>query len=203
MATSTCAVAWLVTDPEVKVFGEDAHYDTDTETISFASAGFDLPTRPARGSAEQLEISSDSRVSLSNVLFTTCPPDNVAWELSAREIDLDVNAGVGKARGVKLDFKGVPILYAPYFSFPINDERKSGFLVPDTHEPRSHGLRLDGALLPEPRAELRLDARAALHEQARHAGAQRLPLPDAEQPRRARLRVHAGRQRDARRRAAT
>jgi LPS-assembly protein len=121
----------VVTDPEVTVFGEDAHYDADTETISFASAGFDLPTRPARGSAEQLEISSDSRVSLSNVLFTTCPPDNVAWELSAREIDLDVNAGVGKARGVKLDFKGVPILYAPYFSFPINNERKSGFLIPE------------------------------------------------------------------------
>jgi LPS-assembly protein len=118
-------------DPEVTVFGEDAHYDADTETISFSSAGFDLPKRPARGSAEQLQITSESRVSLANVLFTTCPPDNVAWEISAREIDLDVNGGVGRARGVKLDFKGVPILYAPYFSFPINDERKSGFLTPD------------------------------------------------------------------------
>src|SRR5690606_2837550 len=39
--------------------------------------------------------------------------------------------GVGRARGVKLDFKGVPILYVPYFSFPINDDRKSGFLTPD------------------------------------------------------------------------
>ncbi len=121
----------VVKDPEATVFGEDAHYDVDTETISLASAGFDLPTRPARGSAEQLQISSDSRMSLSNVLCTTCPPDNVAWELSAREIDLDVNGGVGKARGVKLDFKGVPILYAPYFSFPINNNRKSGFLTPE------------------------------------------------------------------------
>lgn len=117
--------------PEVSVFGEDAHYDAETETISFASAGFDLPKRPARGSGEQLTLTSDSRMSLSNVLFTTCPADNVAWELSARDIDLDVNGGIGTARGVKLDFKGVPILYAPYFSFPINDERKSGVLTPD------------------------------------------------------------------------
>ncbi|HUQ50700.1 MAG TPA: LPS assembly protein LptD [Gammaproteobacteria bacterium] len=118
-------------DPEVTVFGEDAHYDSESETISFSAAGFDLPKRPARGSADQIEIRSDSRVSLANVLFTTCPKENVAWELSARDIELDVNGGIGKARGVKLDFKGVPILYAPYFTFPINDARKSGFLTPD------------------------------------------------------------------------
>jgi LPS-assembly protein len=116
---------------DVTAFGEDLHYDASTETISLSRAGFDLPSRPARGSAEDIRISSDSRVSLANMLFTTCPPENVSWELSAREAELDVNEGVGRARGVKLDFKGVPILYVPYFSFPINDDRKSGFLTPD------------------------------------------------------------------------
>lgn len=116
---------------DVTAFGEDLRYDDETETISLARAGFDLPKRPARGSAEDIQISSDSRVSLSSMLFTTCPPENVAWEISAREAELDVNEGVGRARGVKLDFKGVPILYVPYFTFPINDERKSGFLTPD------------------------------------------------------------------------
>lgn len=116
---------------DVTAFGEDLRYDDETETISLARAGFDLPKRPARGSAEDIEISSDSRVSLSRMLFTTCPPENVAWEISAREAELDVNEGVGRARGVKLDFKGVPILYVPYFTFPIDDQRKSGFLTPD------------------------------------------------------------------------
>jgi LPS-assembly protein len=117
--------------PDVTVFGEDAHVDANAETIEFSRAGFDLPKRPARGSAEEILIDGDSNLSLANVLFTTCPADNVAWELSARDIDLDINGGVGRARGVKLDFKGVPILYAPYFSFPINNERKSGLLTPD------------------------------------------------------------------------
>ena len=117
--------------PDVTVFGENGHYDEASETMSFSSAGFDLPKRPARGSAEHIEVASDSRMSLMNALFTTCPPENLAWELSARDIALDVNGGVGTARGVKLDFKGVPILYAPYFTFPINDARKSGFLTPD------------------------------------------------------------------------
>ncbi len=119
-----------LTGPDVLVFGEDAHYDRDSETVSFSSAGFDLPTRPARGSAGQIEVTSESRISLASMLFTTCPPENVAWEISAKSAELDVNGGVGTARGVKLDFKGVPVLYVPYFSFPINDQRKSGFLTP-------------------------------------------------------------------------
>jgi LPS-assembly protein len=118
-------------NPEVLVYGEDARYDPDAEQVSFAEAGFDIPARPARGSAQQVEVSSDSRISLMSMLFTTCPPDNVAWEISAKSAQLDVNGGVGTARGVKLDFKGVPVLYVPYFSFPINAERKSGLLTPD------------------------------------------------------------------------
>jgi LPS-assembly protein len=120
-----------VKGPEATVFGEDAHYDRAIEQISFSAAGFDLPTRPARGSAQNIEVNSDSRISLASMLFTTCPPENVAWEFSAKSAELDINGGVGRARGVKLDFKGVPVLYVPYFSFPINSERKSGFLTPD------------------------------------------------------------------------
>jgi LPS-assembly protein len=128
--------------PDVKVYGEDAQVDTKAETIRFKGAGFDLPARPARGSADDIVIQSNSTVSLANVLFTTCPVDNSAWELHARGIDLDVNGGIGTARGVKLDFKGVPILYAPYFSFPIDGRRKSGFLTPDVSERDRTGFDL-------------------------------------------------------------
>jgi LPS-assembly protein len=127
-------------NPEVLVYGEDAHYDPDAERISFGEAGFDVPARPARGSAQQVEVTSDSRISLMSMLFTTCPPDNVAWEISAKSAELDVNGGVGTARGVKLDFKGVPVLYVPYFSFPINAERKSGLLTPDIGSRDQTGL---------------------------------------------------------------
>ena len=162
--------------PTSRSSAKTRHYDEASETISFSSAGFDLPKRPARGSAEQIEVASDSRVSLTNALFTTCPPENVAWELSARDIELDVNGGVGTARGVKLDFKGVPILYAPYFTFPINDAAQERLPDARHQQARPHGLRSGRAVLLEPRAELRPDARAALHERARHTGAQRLPL---------------------------
>jgi LPS-assembly protein len=31
---------------------------------------------------------------------------------------------------VRLDFKGVPLMYAPFITFPVGNERKSGFLFP-------------------------------------------------------------------------
>jgi LPS-assembly protein len=129
-----------VRNSDVIVYAADAQVDTEAETISFSDAGFDMPKRPARGSAEAILIQSDSTLSLMSVLFTTCPAEDMDWELKADSIELDVNGGVGSARGVKLDFKGVPILWAPYFSFPINNERKSGFLTPDISDRDRTGI---------------------------------------------------------------
>ena len=117
-------------DPEVEIFAEDARMDTDAEQVFFGSAGFNLPQRPARGSAEQISIEEQRSVSLSSVFFTTCPEEQQAWDLRAKELHLDLEEGFGMARGVRLKFKGVPILYTPYFTFPIDDQRKSGFLTP-------------------------------------------------------------------------
>ena len=49
------AVAGRVTftGPDVKVYGEDAQFDREAQTMQFSAAGFDLPQRPARGSAEE------------------------------------------------------------------------------------------------------------------------------------------------------
>lgn len=117
-------------DPEVTVYGEDAEVDATNEEIIFTGGGFELPRRPARGSAQEIKIQGDNTVSLTMVNFTTCPSDPPDWELLARELEMDVEAGFGTARGVKLRFKGVPILGAPYLTFPIDDRRKSGILTP-------------------------------------------------------------------------
>jgi LPS-assembly protein len=139
------AVAGRVTfeGRDVKVFGEDAQFDREAETMQFSAAGFDLPQRPARGSAEQIMINpKESKMSLAKVLFTTCPVNDTDWELHARDVRFDTEAGLGTAHGVKLDFKGVPILYAPYFTFPIDDQRKSGFLTPDIGQRDKTGFDL-------------------------------------------------------------
>jgi len=118
-------------DPDVTVYGEEADVDTNNEEIAFVNAGFDIPARPARGSAQAIRIASDAPLSLEGMRFTTCPAGQPDWELIARDVALDIEAGFGSARGVKLEFKGVPILYAPFLTFPIDGRRKSGFLTPE------------------------------------------------------------------------
>ena len=78
-----------------------------------------------------LAISREGRLQLVDVGYTTCPPDAEDWIIQAGEIDLDSDEGVGTARDVKLRFKGVPILWSPYLSFPLSDARKSGILTPE------------------------------------------------------------------------
>ncbi|HEY5624321.1 MAG TPA: LPS assembly protein LptD [Gammaproteobacteria bacterium] len=127
-------------DPDVTVYGEDAEVDTENEEILFTGAGFDIPARPARGSAQEISIRSDQTIAFSTVNFTTCPQGQTDWELMAGDIELDIDEGFGTARDVKLEFKGVPILYAPYLTFPIDDRRKSGLLTPRFSERDQTGL---------------------------------------------------------------
>jgi LPS-assembly protein len=84
-----------------------------------------------RGGAAALEINQDGNLILDGVEYTTCPPGSEDWLLRGKFIKLDTGAGVATAKGIKLQFKGVPILYAPYLSFPIGDARKSGILTPE------------------------------------------------------------------------
>ncbi|MGD8340400.1 MAG: putative LPS assembly protein LptD, partial [Gammaproteobacteria bacterium] len=124
------------------VFAERASFDQTTEEMSFEGAGLDLPQRPARATAETITVSPDRMISLTSLSFTTCPEDDVDWELLARELEIDSDAGFGTARGVRLKFKGIPVLAAPYFSFPVDDRRKSGFLTPQIAERDRTGFDL-------------------------------------------------------------
>jgi len=118
-----------LSDPTLTVRGAGAQFDP-VKGATFESAEFELPAIPARGSADRIEATPEGDLSASKVRYTTCPIGNEDWLLSASEIDISQQRGLGTGRNVRLDFKGVPILYVPYFSFPVGNERKSGVLYP-------------------------------------------------------------------------
>ncbi|NII09919.1 LPS assembly protein LptD [Oleiagrimonas sp. C23AA] len=62
--------------------------------------------------------------------YSTCDPDDRVWEFDAKSIVIDKVSGVGKAHSAVMRYKGVPFMYLPYFTFPVDDRRKSGFLFP-------------------------------------------------------------------------
>ncbi|HKE43666.1 MAG TPA: LPS assembly protein LptD [Steroidobacteraceae bacterium] len=128
-------------DPLVRVRGASGTYDA-AGGATFGEAQFELPSRPARGSAKEIAVKRDGHVTLDEVKYTTCPAGNQDWVLRAGNIDLDTAERNGSGRGIRLDFKGVPILYTPYISFPIGDERKSGFLFPEFGVSSKNGVQV-------------------------------------------------------------
>jgi LPS-assembly protein len=62
--------------------------------------------------------------------YTTCPPKTRGWEIQAKKIIIDKKNATGQAYDATLRIRDWPILYIPYLSFPTENKRKSGFLMP-------------------------------------------------------------------------
>ena len=129
-------------DQQIWFRGQQASYSFLEETGWFSGIDYGLTGSVANGSAERAELLGGHTSILHRLDYTTCPGAEPAWQLFARELELQHDEGVGKARGAKLTFKGVPVLYAPYFSFPIDDRRKSGFLYPNLGHNSDTGLEV-------------------------------------------------------------
>jgi LPS-assembly protein len=109
---------------------DDARVNLDTGA-GFTGAGtFDLPQAQGRGDMGRADLLDHDHTRLTDVRYTTCPAGRDDWFLRAATLDIDTAENIGVARNVSVDFLGVPIFYLPYLSFPISDERKSGFLMP-------------------------------------------------------------------------
>ncbi len=133
LQTETAEVNGTVSyrDPQVTIYSEDASVDTRGRTVTFRGGGFELPLRGARGSAEAIQVRGDNTIGLRGVNFTSCVTEPLDWELLARELEMDVDGGFGTARGFRLMFKGLPVMGAPWVTFPLDDRRKSGVLTPN------------------------------------------------------------------------
>ncbi|HEY1076966.1 MAG TPA: LPS assembly protein LptD [Fontimonas sp.] len=115
---------------ELLIRSESASFDLNNETGLFNDTSFVLIERAARGTSQRVELARDATVELEGVRYTSCAPGTDTWYLEASEIKLDTDEGLGTAKHARLRFMGVPILYAPWFQFPIDDRRRSGLLFP-------------------------------------------------------------------------
>jgi len=84
----------------------------------------------AWGVADSVERKSCGIIELKHATYSTCAPTSHTWKLSATTIDLDPNIGRGKAYNTLMTVQHVPVFYTPYFSFPLDHRRQTGFLFP-------------------------------------------------------------------------
>lgn len=87
--------------------------------------------RPGYGTAEKLVFQGEDRYYMEKATYSTCKPgDGQDWFAKVSDLDLNYVTSEGEGRNATVVFKGTPILYAPWLSFSLNGNRKSGLLAP-------------------------------------------------------------------------
>ena len=114
--------------------------NVEEETAQMQGVRYQFLHTRGSGEAEQVQILDPERSRMQQMSFSTCDPDDPDWQLRAARIDIDQGTGTGKARHATLYFRDVPLLYTPWGSFPIDDRRKSGLLLPSIGRSRQGGI---------------------------------------------------------------
>jgi LPS-assembly protein len=96
----------------------------------------------AQGKSQQIDLINKNELRLKQATFSSCPAPNPSWHIQSSEINLNNKTEKGTAKNVTFKVKGVPVFYFPKFSFPLNNNRKSGFLTPSLRLQSNTGISL-------------------------------------------------------------
>ncbi len=113
----------VITGPQLKL-------NLDTNIGDMVQPQFQFAANNARASADFLHMQGKQNFNLRHATYTTCPAGNDDWLLKMGELNLDLDRQVGVAHHARVEFMGLPILYTPWMDFPLDNQRKSGFLGP-------------------------------------------------------------------------
>ncbi len=94
------------------------------------------------GVAKQGQLLDAQHSRYAMATYSTCDVGHHVWEFRASSITIDKATGVGVARNATMRLGNVPFLYLPYFSFPTDDRRKSGFLYPTIGRTSRSGFQI-------------------------------------------------------------
>lgn len=104
---------------------------TGIKDISLSKAQYSFPEQHLRGEADDIQIPNKNLMLFDNNTLTYCEPGNNDWDLRSSEVEIDYEDGVARTWHTRLRVREVPIFYLPYYSFPIDDRRITGFLSPE------------------------------------------------------------------------
>lgn len=134
------------TDGYIAVRAADIAADSIAQTARIYDSEYFLIPNAAFGTAGLIDIQAlegERLVTLHDGTFTSCPGERPAWQIKAAQIEVNENDNWGTAHHAQFRLFDVPVLYIPRFTFPLNDERKSGFLYPTIRSSARNGIELE------------------------------------------------------------
>lgn len=128
--------------PGLNICGNKAQYFHPTQHLHIEDAWYRYYDRHARGYAKIIELNSAGNILIEKGNYTTCAPFSHTWLLSAQKITLYPKRGRAIAKHIRLDLHDFPIFYFPYFNYPIDNKRHSGFLFPSYGSTTNSGIEI-------------------------------------------------------------
>ncbi len=127
---------------DMSIFADQGWLNIENSSGEFTSSRYYLPEAHFRGNTPTLSFENNKQTRLLDSSFTSCPEDKEDWRLDTSYLELNHETQTGTAKHAVLWFKSVPLLYTPYISFPLGDERRSGFLMPSFGTSSSSGFEM-------------------------------------------------------------
>lgn len=118
---------------DLMVAGDIATLNLHEETAAIQSASYALRKNADtifQGGAKSV-LYRDSTLIARRAWLTSCAAEQNIWSISANYIRLSKEKLWGTARHAVFRIGKMPVLYLPWFRFPVSDARQSGFLIPD------------------------------------------------------------------------
>lgn len=129
-----------LSDRNLELKGASLSADMNNSSAHLTDTEYRLTDRGIHGAASSFDVQDNGFISLKDATFTSCPGNDPAWLLTSDEMKLDQKEGWGEARHMRLDLGGVPVVYLPYITFPIDDRRRSGVLIPSVGSSAKNGI---------------------------------------------------------------
>jgi len=126
-------------DRGMRIVADRVEGDTIAESYRMDNVQYQLTARRGNGGADHIRMDGTVGALLGST-YSTCPPSDRWWELKAGQIDIDTDMGMGTARSATLRVGKVPVLYVPWFRFPIDERRLSGLLFPRISQSGRNGF---------------------------------------------------------------
>jgi len=130
----------ILREPGLLLQGESAKIYSKTEEATVNVGQFVFHEEHMRGSADMLQRDTEGLIHVHNGSFTYCAPGENDWSIRAETMELDLEEGIGTARGARIHVGNVPVFYTPWLRFPLDDRRRTGFLWPDFGNDSTGGL---------------------------------------------------------------
>ncbi|MGJ0486700.1 MAG: LPS assembly protein LptD [Methylomicrobium sp.] len=118
-------------EDNLSIYSNSASLKLAQDQATLRNVQFIDPSAPLRGRASAAYRESKMLSRYKDVAYTTCPPGNTDWVLHASDLKLNDATGKGAVKNAWIEFKGAPVFYSPYLSFPVDNRRLSGFLAPN------------------------------------------------------------------------